>query len=149
MHTLIRWAAPGFIVALTGCGSPHASVPATPTARRLARILAARSYTADRTLQETMPDGTHLYIVHSICTGSADGHCQAIDVFTARSNRPIWHRSYLTVESIRLLPHGFSVRSASYAPRDPLCCPNRPPIVTTYTWTGKGFTSGSPSRSAP
>lgn len=122
--------------------------PAGPTAviRRDAQTLRAESYTSDYHTGARMPDGTILLIFHSLCTGSTDGHCQAVDVFTDDRVRPLWHHEYAGVLSIHTLRTGFSVRAVTYAPHDPLCCPSLPPMTDVYTWTGSGFNDrGSPA----
>lgn len=142
-------------LALAGCTaastpvapSPRAtSATLTPTENPAAIIqrdihtLRKESYSADYHTGARMPDGTVLLIFHSLCTGSTDGHCQAIDVFENARPRPLWHHAYAGVLSIHTLRNGFSVRAVNYAPHDPLCCPSLPPVTDSFTWTGSGFT---------
>lgn len=100
------------------------------------RTLAAESYTADSYVAAHLSDGASLYVFHSLCTGSADGHCQSIDAFRGKSKRPIWHRAYTGVVTLKPAQDGFSVKVTNYAPSDPLCCPSRPPTLTVYAWNG-------------
>jgi hypothetical protein len=96
-----------------------------------------------------MPDGTVLVIFHSLCTGSADGHCQAVDVFHDRAPKAIWHRQYIGVKAIHVRSNGFSVEAYNYGPQDPLCCPSLPPVTDTYKWTGSGFREFGPTPHQP
>lgn len=142
------------LLAACASSSPRTSPPATatPPASSLAhfvRILASDNYTVSHSTQGTMPDGTHLYVFSSVCTGSADGHCGAVDVFQSTSIRPLWHHQYMNVPIVRMLSHGFSVQVATYAPNDPLCCPSLPAVTDTYTWNGHGFNESGPLPHAP
>jgi hypothetical protein len=80
-----------------------------------------------------------MLIVRSVCTGSADGHCQAIDVFTRAGGRPVWHRQYTDVLNIHPLANGFLLQTANYRPQDPLCCPTGEPETEVYVWSGRAF----------
>lgn len=90
-----------------------------------------------------------LIIFHSICTGSVDGHCQAVDVFRGSSQTPIWHRQYAGVLDIKAVTNGFAVRAVSYGAQDPLCCPSLPAVTDTFTWTGAGFRESGPLPKPP
>lgn len=125
--------------------SEHIRV-ATGPVRADIRRLAADSYTADVHIATRLRDGTMLYVFHSVCTGSADGHCQAVDAFRDRSVNAAWHRSYTGVVELRPADDGFSVKVVDYAPSDPLCCPSRPPVVTVYTWNGSRIVAGPGSK---
>ena len=91
-----------------------------------------------------MPDGTQLIIFHSVCSGSADGDCQAVDVFQAGKLRAIWHKQYATTLAVHALPDGFSVKAVTYAPSDPLCCSSLPPVVDVYRWKRSHFVESGP-----
>jgi hypothetical protein len=93
-------------------------------------------YTPDFHRVARLHDGTLLLIFHSVCTGSADGHCQAVDVFRNGEQRAIWHHQYPGVLAVEARPNGFSVKSVRYAPGDPLCCSSLPPAVHVYRWKG-------------
>lgn len=148
---------------LAGCAASSTSVAPTPrlaltavradgpatVIRRDIRTLQAASYSADYHTGARMPDGTILLIFHSLCTGSTDGHCQAVDVFENSRPRPLWQHAYAGVLSIHTLRSGFSVRAVRYAPHDPLCCPSLPPITHVYLWTGSGFAERGLARSSP
>lgn len=147
-----------------GCGENHASTPAVtaPTAipRRaitpttltgagLTAVIAAQdrkellrsSYTPDRYEVGYVAGGTPILVFHSVCTGSADGHCQAIQVFRGRNRSPVWVGHFAGVKSFHTIPGGFTITSVHYAASDPLCCPSLPPVTHSYRWTGKGFQS--------
>src|ERR1700730_16727302 len=76
-----------------GCGSSGSAPAITPQptanggvhkhliADRDTGLLSRQGYSVNTTLTTALPDGTVLYIFRSICTGSADGHCQSVDVF--------------------------------------------------------------------
>ncbi len=147
---------------LIGCGgspgrtSPSAgtSTPREPSAsvadaRRDDAYLLQRSYTPRSHVRSALPGGTPLDIVVSVCTGSADGHCQAVDVFSSGATRPIWHQQYVNVTKLVAVPGGFAVTSARYGPQDPLCCPSGPPVTNTYRWSGHHFDRSGPSPSVP
>jgi len=113
------------------------------------RVLRRDSYTVDQHLTAIMQDATVLVIFHSVCTGSADGHCQSIDVFRNQEQKPIWHKQYVGVLQLRARPAGFTVKAVSYGPQDPLCCPTLPPVSDTYIWTGHGLRESGPLPGAP
>lgn len=94
---------------------------------------------------EVLPEASVLLVFHSVCTGSADGYCQAIDAFLNAQTRPVWHKSYFNILRLRATPRGFTVKASSYAPNDPLCCPSQPPVTDTYTWTGGGMHESGPA----
>jgi hypothetical protein len=147
----VPWALCLALAGCTGSSTPKTSspLPATGTAvlvsgpaaviRRDIRTLRGESYSADYHTGARMPDGTVLVIFHSVCTGSTDGHCQAIEVFEGAHRRPLWQHEYAGVLSIHTLRTGFSVRAVHYAPHDPLCCPSLPPVTNVYIWTGSGL----------
>jgi hypothetical protein len=98
----------------------------------------------------SLPSGQRLVVIHSVCTGSADGHCQAIAVFRGSDPRPVWTGHYSGVTAFAAYAGGFSVTSVQYAPSDPLCCPSRPPVTQRYRWNGKEFALMRPgSQSVP
>ncbi len=147
---------------LTGCGSgsqrasPAAgtSIPRVPSTsiadvRRDDAYLLRRSYTPKSHVRSALPAGTPLDIIISVCTGSADGHCQAVDVFASGDTRPLWHRQYVDVTKLVAVPGGFAVTSARYGPQDPLCCPSGRPLTNTYRWSGHRFDRSGPSPSVP
>lgn len=160
-------------LALAGCGAGHSSAPATvaATATRLPSAIAsatpgtdpmalqatrdrkwllASSYTPDRYEMSQIAHGTKILVFHSVCTGSADGHCQAIQVFRMGDSKPLWVGHYAGVKSFRASPGGFTVTSVRYASSDPLCCPSFPPQTREYQWNGKTFTASRPgSRVSP
>ena len=158
------------VIALAGCGGRSASSTVVPThtpivqptyqtrdlasvsaiAARDRRTLLASSYTPDRYLEGHLRDGGTFLVFHSVCTGSADGHCQAVQVFRGHDSAPIWTGHFAGVKSFRVRSNGFTVTSVQYAPSDPLCCPSLAPITQEYRWTGKSFTSVYPaSRVSP
>ncbi|MGH2443945.1 MAG: hypothetical protein ACRDFX_12390, partial [Chloroflexota bacterium] len=104
-------------------------------------VLEAGSYTPDKHLSVDLASGARLYVFHSVCTGSADGKCQAIDVFKGGSPTVIWHRQFAQVLALTPAYHGFRVKSERYRPQDPLCCPSLPPVTTVYTWNGNALTA--------
>jgi hypothetical protein len=144
-----------------GCGSsrsaPASPPPPTATAGVHRNVIADRDigllghqgYSVDTTLTSALPDGTILYVFRSICTGSADGHCQAVDAFRGDDKKAIWHRQYIGVRGIRGVPNGFSVTATSYAAQDPLCCPSLPDVTDIYTWNGSGFAEHGPLPRSP
>lgn len=143
---------------IAGCGSSRSGAPhptqqpqptSTETAGSYAAYLRRKGYTSDSTIKILLPVSGTAFVVHSTCTGSADGHCQAVDVFLVRHNQHVWHREYTGVLSIARTSSGFSVRAVSYAPQDPLCCPSLPAVTDTYTWTGSSFTESGPLPHAP
>jgi hypothetical protein len=146
---------------IAGCGSssgsPAASTPRATTSglnarhilARDTRLLAAQSYTVDYHVVSLIPLGTPLYVFHSICTGSADGHCQAVDVFRGDESKSMWHGQYVGVRALRAAPNGFVITATSYASQDPLCCPSLPNVTDTYTWNGSGFDERGPLPKAP
>ncbi|HEX6506313.1 MAG TPA: hypothetical protein VF221_01660 [Chloroflexota bacterium] len=108
------------------------------------------AFTADRYAISTSSDGTPIIVFHSICTGSTDGHCQAVQVFRGTDSNPAWIGHYAGVTSFRAMPNGFSVTSVQYAKSDPLCCPSLPPTTMEYHWSGRRFTQVQPgSRVSP
>jgi len=147
---------------LTGCGSgsqraspaagtstPQAPAVGIADVRRDDAYLLRRSYTPKSHVRSALPAGTPLVIIISVCTGSADGHCQAVDVFASGDTRPLWHQQYLDVTKLVAVPGGFAVTSARYGPQDPLCCPSGRPLTNTYRWSGHGFDRSGPSPSVP
>lgn len=92
---------------------------------------------------DTHAGSTVFHVFHSICTGSADGHCQAIHVFAGRGTKPIWRHLYVEILNLSVVPSGFAVDAQNYAPQDPLCCPSLPPTHEVYRWNGTRFTSSA------
>src|SRR5437588_10045193 len=96
------------ILLVSGCGSnatgpspmpTKPTTPSTPTGfssdQPLSIHLAylrARSYTPDTRLSISLSGGHRLFAIHSICTGSADGHCQAVDAFLDGQRAPLVHQ---------------------------------------------------------
>jgi hypothetical protein len=113
------------------------------------RAVLALGYTADSHLSESISHGPMLRLVHAVCTGSADGHCQAVFAFKGNARRPFWQHEYAGVLSLRTVPYGFVVRAVNYAPHDPLCCPSLPPVQDSFTWNGHGLTEQGPHPGAP
>lgn len=150
---------------VAGCsssaGRPPATVtrvtPPTPTASgfglgSLAAHLAylrARSYTPDTRVVVPLQNGSRLYAIHSVCTGSADGHCQAVDAFIGSRATPILHREYAAVQSLTGLDNGFTVVARSYARGDPLCCPSGATVTDRYVWTGSALRESGPTPQPP
>jgi hypothetical protein len=144
-----------------GCGSSGTAPAISPQptvngdvhshliAGRDVALLGRQGYSVNTTLTTGLPDGTVLYVFRSICTGSADGHCQAVDAFRGDSTKAIWHRQYIGVRGVRSVPKGFSVTATSYAAQDPLCCPSLPDVTDIYTWNGSGFTEHGPLPRSP
>lgn len=155
------------VLALTGCDPGHSSAPATAVATatkhrsaistpmrrpeslaaavaRDRKWLLASSYSPDRYTVSQISAGTRILVFHSVCTGSADGHCQAIQVFRVGDSKPLWVGHYAGVKSFRASPGGFTVTSVQYASSDPLCCPSLPPETRDYQWDGKTFTAVRP-----
>jgi len=116
---------------------------------RAQRYLRDRSYTVDYHVASTLPGGELLVVFHSVCTGSVDGHCQAVDAFRQKASQPVWHGEYTSVLAVRPSKWGFAVRSVSYAAGDPLCCPTGQAVTDTYTWTGSGFKESGPLPGRP
>lgn len=163
----VRLAGCIFALALAGCGTGHSvsSASAVPTviqapsstaasstepgsiastAARDRKWLLASSYTPDKYQVSRIDGKTTILVFHSVCTGSADGHCQAIQVFRAGGTSPLWIGHYAGVTSFHASPDGFTVTSIRYAASDPLCCPSLPPETREYTWNGKTFTASRP-----
>lgn len=111
-------------------------------------FLRRQSYTADYHV-DVVAGGTVFHVFHSVCTGSADGHCQAVDVFRDSKRHPVWHKQYIGVQRIRPSPKGFIVIADSYAPQDPLCCPSRPRVKDVYGWNGSRFVESGPLPDGP
>src|SRR5450759_3882564 len=112
--------------------------------------LRASSYTPEGYVVSHTQGGAKILVFHTVCTGSADGHCQAIQVFRPQDPSPIWVGHYAGVQSFRPSLNGFTVTSVQYAASDPLCCPSLHPITREYRWNGKTFRSARPgSRVSP
>lgn len=163
------------VLSLAGCGSSAggSTAPATPSATaapptataasttpRTASpapaslsALAARdgaylrrsSYTPETYVTSRITGNAEIIVFHTVCTGSADGHCQAIQVFRGRDTTPIWTGHYAGVKSFGGSPNGFTVTSIQYAASDPLCCPSLPPLTRRYEWNGRAFAAVRPS----
>ena len=119
-----------------GHGAPSPTpVAAGPVASNIS-VLRSMGLVATTRITARGPDGTALYVYRSVCRGSADGHCQAVDAFRPGRRTPVWHHQYLQVVSIRRTRGGFSVTADRYRPQDPLCCPSLPPSTETFLWRG-------------
>jgi hypothetical protein len=154
-------------IILTACGSGSTSgppstataVPAlSPSAAGARESGAVAGYASDLRKSGFTPDyhitvpvqgGETLYVFHSLCTGSADGHCHSVDVFTGAGRKPVWHKDYVGVFGLQPAKDGFQVRATSYARGDKLCCPSELPVIDTYTWNGHAFTESGPLPKAP
>jgi len=129
-------------VALTGCGasissrSPIASVRTRQESVDNSPVLRADGYTVAARLTARGADGSLLYVYRAVCSGSADGHCQAVYAFVGGRSRPVWRHQYVNIRSVRLVAGGFAVTSDRFRPSDPLCCPSLSPQTRTYVWTG-------------
>lgn len=145
----------GLAAGLTACGgqpTPPGAAKTAPTAHVPASIasflandgyLRRHSYSPRLHVVSKLDGGTALHVIASVCAGSADGHCQSVDVFRGDTG-PVWHKQYVTVTAIAAAPQGFRVTAPGYAPNDPLCCPSKQAMTEIYTWTGIGFVrSGS------
>jgi len=144
------------VLVLSGCGtsgkgpSQATSIPTLPptstgfsSTQPLSIHLAylrARSYTPDIRLTIRLPRHHDLYVVHSVCTGSADGHCQAVDAFVDGQRAPIFHSEYSAVQSLKPITGGFEVIAQSYKQGDPLCCPSGGTVTDRYVWSGGALT---------
>lgn len=126
-------------VLLTACGSHAHSRVAAPRSVNQSSALLAAGYTVSYRVTAFGLNGAPLYVYRSVCTGSADGHCQAVDAFRPGGRAPIWHHQYTNVLAIRAVRGGFSIRVDRFRPRDPLCCPSLPPLTEIVTWTGGTF----------
>ncbi len=152
---------------LTGCGrssaSPSVSSQATASstqrpvradvsASRVVQLdqrrLRAASYTPVEHITSRIAGNVAITIFHTVCAGSADGHCQAVQVFRGSDPTPIWTGHYAGVTALRATRNGFSVTSVRYAASDPLCCPSLKPLTETYLWNGKKFTPSNGPGSA-
>jgi hypothetical protein len=145
-----------------GCGGSATSTPApTPAssagtdaqqhviATRDRTLLRRQGFSVDTTVIQSLADGSTLYVLHSICAGSADGHCQAVHAFRGDAPNVVWHSQYIGVRALRAVPNGFSVTAASYAAQDPLCCPSLPDVTDLYAWNGSGFDERGPLPHSP
>jgi hypothetical protein len=133
-------------------GGGSASPTATPTPQVAAvdlhthlAYLHARSLTPDRHFAVPLNGGHVLYVVHSLCSGSADGHCQTVDAFLDGKVAPLFDRQYASVAKLTPVPNGFSVTAQSYRASDPLCCPSGPTVTDRLLWNGTSLkgTGGS------
>ena len=139
------------------CRGTCATAPSpTPTGHLGTTIIAqdaaavrSSGYQPDYHAATLLPDGTPLYAFHGVCAGSADGHCQAVEVFLGERASPVWHRQYGGVLSLHTTQNGFAVKAVSYGPQDPLCCPSRPPVTDAYTWEGTHFVEHGPLPRSP
>lgn len=140
-----------------GCGR-QAVQPASPTATAAPIAPSSSSsekawllrdgYTPDREIA-VHAGAAIFHVFHSICTGSADGKCQEVEVFRAGSTKPVWRRQYSTVGGLHAVPGGFSVTAANYRKGDPLCCPSGGSVTDTYRWSGSIFVESGPTPGAP
>jgi hypothetical protein len=115
----------------TSTAAPANTVPAAD-ARADGALLLRRSYSPDYHLEVPIGASGTLLVFHSVCTGSADGHCQAVDAF--EGTRPVWHREYQDVLRVAPAANGFIVRSATYKASDPLCCPSGGESTESFVW---------------
>lgn len=152
-RTLLRRTCPlGMAVLLGGCSQSAGTVPVRPTitpgpATDLAALLRGRGYTPDYRIRVTVAPGQTIVVVHSVCTGSADGHCQALDAFD-RDGHDLWRRQYTDVLRLSPATRGFMVQSARYRAGDPLCCPTGGVRTERFVWNGSTFTGLGSSRGA-
>lgn len=142
--------------AISGCGgtgsatsssapSPtRASRPGSAVIATDAAYLRSQSLTVDSHIVSQLRNRTPLYVFHGVCTGSADGHCQAVAVFVGGGQKPTWLRQYVGVRGMSPVSLGFSITAVSYASQDPLCCPSLPDVTDTYTWDGTHFVERGP-----
>jgi hypothetical protein len=133
-------------------GGGSASPTATPqvSAADLHTHLAylhARSLTPDRHFAVPLNGGHVLYVVHSLCSGSADGHCQTVDAFLDGKVTPLFDRQYASVAKLTPIPNGFSVTAQSYRASDPLCCPSGPTVTDRAVWNGTSLKGTGASQS--
>jgi hypothetical protein len=112
-------------------------------------FLKSQSYSVDFHVRSSIQGGQPLWIFHSVCTGSTDGHCQAVDAFRTQDTKPIWHTQPASVLAVKATTGGFSITSANYAPGDPLCCPSGAHVTDVYTWDGAKFVERGPLPKPP
>jgi hypothetical protein len=123
----------------SGTATPQGATGEDAIVARDISILKGESYTVDYHIRSSIGAGGPLWVFHSVCTGSTDGHCQAIDAFRTGDKKPIWHAQPASVLSVKAIPGGFSITSASYASGDPLCCPSGAHVTDSYKWNGARF----------
>jgi hypothetical protein len=124
----------------SGSAPPTATPPARASTADLRTHLAylhARSLSPHRHFSVTLSGGHVLYVVHSLCTGSADGHCQAVDAFLDAQVVPLFDHHYASVAKLVPIPGGFTVTAQSYRASDPLCCPSGPTVTDRLVWNGR------------
>jgi hypothetical protein len=146
-----------FAAICAGCGGDSTSSSSRSSQRTSTHSIVARDraalaregFSVDTTITQPLSEGSVLAIFHSICTGSADGHCQSVDVFRGGATQAVWHRQYIGVRLLRAVPNGFAVTATSYASQDPLCCPSLPDVRDVYTWNGSGFDERGPLPKTP
>ena len=139
-------------VLLTACGSHAHSRVAAPRSVNQSSALLAAGYTVSYRVTAFGLNGAPLYVYRSVCTGSADGHCQKVFFFdgtrylgtdTLNDSAAINSVSNAGAQTI-------AVTYANYAPNDPLCCPSGKPVTITYYWNGTKLTpSGTPPGHKP
>jgi hypothetical protein len=98
--------------------------------------------TGEPVFSEQSP-GRFLIAQHGICTGSADGKCQAVffylnDEYLGRdAPDPYWGISLPVATDHATI----ALEYANYLPDDPLCCPTGEPIVVEFWWDGTTLAS--------
>ncbi|GAC1473239.1 MAG: hypothetical protein PVSMB7_26960 [Chloroflexota bacterium] len=123
---------------LGGCGSgSHTRAARVDPLGLQKQALRLQGYAMSSRIETFGVDGTALYVYRSVCNGSADGHCQAVDAFRGTQTHAVWHRQYVDVRSIKPTQGGFAVTFSAYRSNDPLCCPSLPPKTTRFLFTGQ------------
>lgn len=128
---------------LAGCNGRSVRSPASKTVTRTHdsvlrqdQLLLHNEYSPVSEFSAVMPDGAVLRSYTSLCKGSADGHCQAVDVFVGAGVHRVLHRSYTTVQSVQARSGQIVITSRGFAPSDPLCCPTGHSKIEVWKWVG-------------
>jgi hypothetical protein len=111
--------------------------------------LQARELTPDRRLVVPLGRGNTLYVFHSVCSGSADGHCGEVDAFFDAGRDPVFDHQYPTMQRMEAIPGGFSITARSFKTTDPLCCPSGPTVTDRYAWHGGKLSRRGASQNEP